>query len=130
MLLDSGAARVIGIDRDPAALAYAAETLAGFGDRVRLVHADYRALDAVLDREGVKLVAGVLLDLGVSSMQLDAQGRGFSFRRDEPLDMRMDQSQGETAADLLRQAGEEELANVIFEHGEERYSRRIARAVV
>ena len=130
MLLDSGAARVIGIDRDPAALAYAAETLAGFGDRVRLVHADYRALDAVLDREGVKLVAGVLLDLGVSSMQLDAQGRGFSFRRDEPLDMRMDQSQGETAAERLASVDESSLADVIFRFGEERKSRRVARAIV
>jgi 16S rRNA (cytosine1402-N4)-methyltransferase len=94
------------------------------------VHADYRDLPRVLDERGVAGVSGALADLGVSSMQLDADGRGFSFRRDEPLDMRMDQSQGPTAADLLRQAGEEEIANVIFEHGEERYSRRIARAIV
>jgi 16S rRNA (cytosine1402-N4)-methyltransferase len=130
MLLESGADRVIGIDRDTAALDRAAGALAGFGDRVRLAHADYRALDAVLDREGVKVVAGVLLDLGVSSLQLDAEGRGFSFRRDEPLDMRMDRSQGETAAERLAKVDETELADVIFRFGEERKSRRVARAVV
>ena len=130
VLLEHGADRLIGIDRDPEALERAGEGLGEFGDRVRLVHGDYRDLDAVLDEAGVNDVAGMLLDLGVSSMQLDAEGRGFSFRRDEPLDMRMDQSQGPTAADLIREAGEEEIANVIFEHGEERYSRRIARAIV
>ena len=130
MLLERGADRVIGMDRDPAALAYAAETLAGFGERVRLVHADYRTLADVLDREGVRSVAGVLLDLGVSSLQLDAEGRGFSFRRDEPLDMRMDQSQGETAAERLASVDEATLADVIFRFGEERKSRRVARAIV
>ncbi len=129
-LLEAGAAKVVGLDRDGEALRLAGERLTAFGDRVELVHADYRDLPRVLDELGVAGVAGALADLGVSSMQLDAEGRGFSFRRDEPLDMRMDQSQGPTAADLLRQAGEEELANVIFEHGEERYSRRIARAIV
>jgi 16S rRNA (cytosine1402-N4)-methyltransferase len=129
-LLEAGATKVLGLDRDRDALRMAGERLTAFGERVELVHADYRDLPRVLDERGVAGVAGALADLGVSSMQLDAEGRGFSFRRDEPLDMRMDQSQGPTAADLLRQAGEEELANVIFEHGEERYSRRIARAVV
>jgi 16S rRNA (cytosine1402-N4)-methyltransferase len=129
-LLEAGATKVLGLDRDRDALRMAGERLTAFGERVELVHADYRDLPRVLDQRGVAGVAGALADLGVSSMQLDAEGRGFSFRRDEPLDMRMDQSQGPTAADLLRQAGEEELANVIFEHGEERYSRRIARAVV
>ena len=129
-LLEAGASKVLGLDRDRDALRIAGERLAAFGDRVELVHADYRDLPRVLDERGVAGVAGALADLGVSSMQLDAEGRGFSFRRDEPLDMRMDQSQGPTAADLLRQTGEEELANVIFEHGEERYSRRIARAIV
>jgi 16S rRNA (cytosine1402-N4)-methyltransferase len=129
-LLETGASKVLGLDRDRDALRMAGGRLTAFGDRVELVHADYRDLPRVLDERGVAGVAGALADLGVSSMQLDAEGRGFSFRRDEPLDMRMDQSQGPTAADLLRQAGEEELANVIFEHGEERYSRRIARAIV
>ena len=129
-LLDAGASRVIGLDRDTAALAMARESSQAYGDRVELVHSDYRALTAVLDARGIGSMEGILADLGVSSLQLDAPDRGFSFRRDEPLDMRMDQSQGPTAADLLRQAGEEELANVIFQHGEERYSRRIARAIV
>jgi 16S rRNA (cytosine1402-N4)-methyltransferase len=129
-LLEAGASKVLGLDRDRDALRTAGERLTAFGDRVELVHSDYRDLPRVLDERGVAGVSGALADLGVSSMQLDAEGRGFSFRRDEPLDMRMDQSQGPTAADLLRQAGEEEIANVIFEHGEERYSRRIARAIV
>jgi 16S rRNA (cytosine1402-N4)-methyltransferase len=129
-LLEAGASRVLGLDRDPEALKIARARLEEFGDRVELVHADYRQLGRVLDDRGVAGVAGTLADLGVSSMQLDAEGRGFSFRRDEPLDMRMDQSQGPTAAELLDQTGEEELANRIFEYGEERYSRRIARSIV
>jgi 16S rRNA (cytosine1402-N4)-methyltransferase len=129
-LLDAGATHVLGLDRDPAALAIARETLAAYRDRVELVHADYRELDRVLDTRGIAAVDGTLADLGVSSMQLDAEGRGFSFRRDEPLDMRMDQTSGATAAEWLRTVDEEELANVIYEYGEERYSRRIARAIV
>ena len=86
MLLERGATRLIGIDRDRDALARASEALAAFGDRVTLVHGDYREMDAVLDAQGIGMVDGILLDLGVSSMQLDAEGRGFSFRRDEPLD--------------------------------------------
>jgi 16S rRNA (cytosine1402-N4)-methyltransferase len=130
VLLEAGASKLLGLDRDPEALKIARERLEEFGDRVELVHADYRELGRVLDDRGVPGVDGALADLGVSSLQLDAEGRGFSFRRDEPLDMRMDQSQGPTAADLLDQVGEEELANLIFEYGEERYSRRIARAIV
>ena len=129
-MLDAGAARLIGLDRDPDALRLAAETLAAFGDRVELVHADYRDLDRVLSARGLEGVAGILADLGVSSMQLDTEGRGFSFRRDEQLDMRMDRSQGATAADLLASVDEKELADVIFQYGEERFSRRIARAIV
>jgi 16S rRNA (cytosine1402-N4)-methyltransferase len=129
-LLEGGADRVIGIDRDRQALALAAEALAGYGERLRLTHADYRDLDTVLDGLGVGQTAGTLADLGVSSMQFDAPGRGFSFRRDEPLDMRMDQSQGATAAERLADVDETTLADVIYEFGEERKSRRIARAIV
>jgi 16S rRNA (cytosine1402-N4)-methyltransferase len=129
-LLERGAARVIGIDRDADALRLAAERLQEFGNRLTPVHADYRQIGDVLDAHGHAMVDGVLADLGVSSMQLDADGRGFSFRRDEPLDMRMDRSSGPTAADLVNGASEHDLADVIFRFGEERYSRRIARALV
>ncbi|HMJ87984.1 MAG TPA: 16S rRNA (cytosine(1402)-N(4))-methyltransferase RsmH [Vicinamibacterales bacterium] len=129
-LLEAGATRLIGLDRDLDALARAAETLAPWRDRVELVHADYRAIADVLDQRQIAVVDGTLADLGVSSMQFDAPGRGFSFQRDEPLDMRMDRSQGETAADFIARATEVELADTIFRYGEERFSRRIARALV
>jgi 16S rRNA (cytosine1402-N4)-methyltransferase len=129
-LLAAGAGRIIGLDRDVDALDRARTTLAPWLERVDLVHADYRSLDSVLERLGVPLVDGTLADLGLSSMQLDAPGRGFSFQRDDPLDMRMDRSGGETAADLLARSSEIELADAIFQLGEERYSRRIARALV
>ena len=130
MLLESGATRLVGIDRDADALAIASEALASFGDRVTLVHADYREIASVLDAQGVAEVAGLLADLGVSSMQLDAEGRGFSFRRDEPLDMRMDRTTGETAAELIDRADEKTLADAIYQFGEERRSRQVARAIV
>jgi 16S rRNA (cytosine1402-N4)-methyltransferase len=130
MVLEDGATRLIGIDRDPDALAMARTALESFGDRVTFVHADYRDLDAVLDAQGVSDVAGLLADLGVSSMQLDREGRGFSFRRDEPLDMRMDRTQGETAAELIDRVDEKELADAIYRFGEERRSRQVARAIV
>jgi len=129
-LLEAGATRIIGLDRDRTALALARETLAPWADQVDLVHADYRALDAVLDARAIARIDGALADLGVSSMQFDAPGRGFSFQRDEPLDMRMDQSGGDTAADLIARAQERELADAIYTYGEERFSRRIARAIV
>jgi 16S rRNA (cytosine1402-N4)-methyltransferase len=129
-LLEAGAARVIGFDRDVHALAVARDRLAVWGDRVELVHTDYRSFDEVLDRHGVQTIDGALADLGVSSMQLDAPGRGFSFQRDEPLDMRMDTTSGETAADLIARASERDLADAIYGYGEERFSRRIARAIV
>ena len=129
MLLEGGATRLIGIDRDTDALAVASAELGRFSDRATLVHADYREIDAVLDANGVGEVSGVLADLGVSSMQL-AEGRGFSFRRDEPLDMRMDRTRGETAADLIDRVDEKELADVIYRFGEERRSRQVARAIV
>jgi 16S rRNA (cytosine1402-N4)-methyltransferase len=129
-LLEAGASRIIGLDRDLDALARARDTLAPWGDRVELVHADYRAIDEVLESRKIARVDGALADLGVSSMQFDAPGRGFSFMRDEPLDMRMDRSSGETAADLVAQSTERDLADAIFQYGEERFSRRIARALV
>lgn len=130
VLLQHGVEHLVGIDRDPAALALAREALQDFGDRVELVHADYRDLAPILDARGLTTVDGILADLGVSSLQLDAEGRGFSFRRDEPLDMRMDTSRGQTCADLLATVDETELADVIYQFGEERDSRRIARALV
>ena len=129
-LLEAGATRVIGLDRDPDALALARETLTPWGDRVELVHADYRAIDEVLDRRQIAQIDGALADLGVSSLQFDAPGRGFSFQRDEPLDMRMDRSSGDTAADLVARSTERDLADAIFQYGEERFSRRVARAIV
>jgi 16S rRNA (cytosine1402-N4)-methyltransferase len=121
-MLDAGATRVIGIDRDPDALAQAREALRAYGDRVSLVHSDYRNLVGVLDACGIDVVDGVLADLGVSSMQLDSPDRGFSFRRDE--------SSGATAADMLAAVDERTLADVIYEFGEERHARRVARAIV
>jgi 16S rRNA (cytosine1402-N4)-methyltransferase len=129
-LLEAGATRLVGLDRDLDALSRAAETLAPWRDRVELVHADYRAIADVLNARQIAVVDGTLADLGVSSMQFDAPGRGFSFQRDEPLDMRMDRSHGETAADFIARATEVELADTIFRYGEERFSRRIARALV
>jgi 16S rRNA (cytosine1402-N4)-methyltransferase len=129
-LLEGGATRLVGLDRDEDALRRAADTLQAWSDRVELVHADYRELEQVLDARGLPGIDGALADLGVSSMQLDGEGRGFSFRRDESLDMRMDQRSGPTAADLLAEVDETDLANVIFQYGEERFSRRIARAIV
>jgi 16S rRNA (cytosine1402-N4)-methyltransferase len=129
-LLEAGASRVLGCDRDRDALALAAATLAHWSSQVELVHADYRDLPAVLDARGIGLVQGVLADLGVSSMQLDEVDRGFSFRAEAPLDMRMDRSQGVTAAELLATADEQQIADAIYRFGEERHSRRIARAIV
>jgi 16S rRNA (cytosine1402-N4)-methyltransferase len=129
-LLDAGASRLIGIDRDSSALARAADALAPYGDRIELVHSDYRRLGELLDARGIVDLAGVLADLGVSSMQLDAPERGFSFRRDDPLDMRMDTSSGPTAAEALATVDERTLADVIYEFGEERHARRVARAIV
>lgn len=129
-LLEAGATRVLGFDRDTQALASARARLASYGDRVELVHADFRSVDAVLGTRGIDAVDGALADLGVSSLQLDGAGRGFSFQRDEPLDMRMDTTSGETAAALVSRSTERELADAIFAFGEERHSRRIAKAIV
>ena len=119
--------RVIGFDRDGEALGHAKGALASFAPRVRFVHGDFRLAPKIL---GDEKADGILLDLGVSSLQLDSTERGFSFRLDGPLDMRMDQSEGPTAADLVNRLPEEELANLIYRLGEERASRPIARAIV
>ena len=123
--------RVIGVDRDPAALNAARERLAGYGDRFRAVHADFRELDRILRDLEESAPAGVLADLGVSSLQFDSPTRGFSFRFEAPLDMRMNpEGDEESAADLLLRLPEAEIAAIIFQYGEERNSRRIARWIV
>ena len=129
-LIEAGASRVIGLDRDRQALEHARETVRDAGEAAEIVHADYRGFEAVLDARGIGRVDGLLADLGVSSLQLDAPGRGFSFRRDEHLDMRMDTSSGATAAEMLASVDEKTLADVIYELGEERHARRVARAIV
>jgi 16S rRNA (cytosine1402-N4)-methyltransferase len=123
--------RVIGLDRDLEALEYATARLARFGPRFRAVHANYRDVASVLESAGERELNGLLADLGVSSLQFDTPERGFSFRHDAPLDMRMDaRGEEETAAQLLARLPEEEIARIIFEYGEERRSRRIARWIV
>jgi 16S rRNA (cytosine1402-N4)-methyltransferase len=123
-------ARVLGIDRDRQAIEKAQARLSAYGERFRAVHADYREIKNVLESVEETKVAGVLADLGVSSWQLDAPERGFSFRFDAPLDMRMNADSDEpTAADLLKTLPEEEIARIIYEYGEERFSRRIARRI-
>jgi len=131
-LVAAGAGRVIGLDRDERAIEQARTKLAAIqsGSIVELVHGDYRDLVAVLRRCGVEQVAGAVADLGVSSMQIDHAERGFSFRQSGPLDMRMDQSAGATLAERLAATNETELADIIFKFGEERHSRRVARAIV
>jgi len=127
----SAETRVVGFDRDMEALAFASERLARFGPRFRAAHADFREAARVLAERGEGEVSGVLADLGVSSLQFDSPARGFSFRHDAPLDMRMDAAGGEeTAAEMLARLPEEEIARVIYEYGEERRSRRIARWIV
>lgn len=131
ILETSGLTRVVGIDRDRTALAFASERLAGFGERFRGVHADFRELDRILNELDERDPSGILADLGVSSLQFDSPTRGFSFRFDAPLDMRMNpDSEEESAADLLERLPEAEIADIIFEYGEERNSRRIAKWIV
>jgi len=127
---DLGPARVIGLDRDPHALTAAGANLAAFGDRVTLVHARFSRIASVLAERGAPSVDAVLADLGASSPQLDRADRGFSFRRSGPLDMRMDPTIGETAAELLGRLDEDELARLLRDYGEERFAGRIARAIV
>ena len=121
---------LIGIDRDPDAIAATEERLACFAPRMHLGQGNFSALKQHLRSVGVSEVDGVIFDLGVSSAQLDRPERGLSFLSDGPLDMRMDQRAGRTAADLVAQLPERELAGLIYQYGEERYSRRIARSIV
>jgi 16S rRNA (cytosine1402-N4)-methyltransferase len=129
-LVAAGAAKVIGIDRDERALRVAREALGEAAAVVEFVHDDYRRLPAVLASLGVTTVDGVLADLGVSSMQLDDAGRGFSFRQAGPLDMRMDPSRDVSLGERLQSVDEPTLADVIWRFGEERHSRRVARGIV
>jgi 16S rRNA (cytosine1402-N4)-methyltransferase len=128
-LLEAGAERVVGIDRDPEALRLAEGWLPGFHGRIVLREGTFGELDRIAAAEGALPLDGVVLDLGVSSMQLDEAERGFSFGKEARLDMRMSQS-GESAHDLVNGAGEERLADILFLYGEERAARRIARAIV
>lgn len=128
-ILATPGTRVIGVDRDEAALALARERLAAFGDRVTFVHGRFSEIEAHLARLGVSQVDGLYADIGVSSMQLTEADRGMSFRRDGPLDMRMDRSRGTTALDLIDNLSDDELADVLYRFGEERRSRRVARCI-
>ena len=130
ILKSSPDTRILGLDLDPAALEYSRQRLAPFGTRFRAVQANFRQIESVLREAGERDPSGILVDLGVSSLQFDSPERGFSFRFDAPLDMRMDPASGATAADLLQQLPEAEIARIIFEFGEERHSRRIARRIV
>ncbi len=121
---------LLGLDRDPVTLPLAQQRLARFGDRVRLHHGSFRQLRAHAHDIGWTEVDGVLLDLGLSSLQLDDPQRGFSFRSDGPLDMRFDPTSGATAAELVNRLPETDLADLIYRYGEERQSRRLARAIV
>lgn len=121
---------LVGIDRDPSALALAGERLAKFADRIHLVHAVYDQVEEVIEKLGIAEVHGILLDLGVSSMQLDERERGFAYSYEAPLDMRMDSSRGKTAAEVLNNYSENDLARIFKEHGEERYAKAVAREIV
>ena len=129
LLKNTTSVRVLGIDRDMRAIERAEKRLAPFRDRITLVHGNFSDIKTILKKANVMNVDGLLLDLGVSSPQLDSPDRGFSFMRDGPLDMRMDSSQKITAADLLVELPDEELVSVIKEYGEERFSKRIVRAI-
>jgi 16S rRNA (cytosine1402-N4)-methyltransferase len=123
-------ARVVGIDRDPQALELARARLAWFGERFTAVHAVYDEVGDVVAGLGLAGVQGVLMDLGVSSLQLDEADRGFAYAQDAPLDMRMDQSRGRTAADVLNTYDERDLVRILRDYGEERFAPRVARAIV
>jgi 16S rRNA (cytosine1402-N4)-methyltransferase len=125
-----GSGRLLGLDRDPHALEVARDRLAGFGEKLIMQHGNFAQIDAWHAASGLPLVEGVVADLGLSSMQLDDASRGFSFNLPGPLDMRMDPNSEITAADLVNHSPERDLAEIFFKLGEERHSRRIARAIV
>lgn len=122
--------RLIGVDRDPAALAAARERLAPWMDRVTLVHSNFAALDQILDELGIPAVDGMLFDLGVSSPQLDEASRGFSYMADAPLDMRMDPGDSLSAFAIVNTWSQEDLRHILYAYGEERYAPQIAAAIV
>ncbi|MCL2551421.1 MAG: 16S rRNA (cytosine(1402)-N(4))-methyltransferase RsmH [Actinomycetia bacterium] len=124
------AARLVAVDRDPAALKLAGERLAPFGDRATLVHAVYDEVPEVLERLGIPRVQGILFDLGVSSMQLDEADRGFAYAQDAPLDMRMNQSAGISAAEVLNTYPPGDLVRILRSYGEEKFARKIVDAIV
>jgi 16S rRNA (cytosine1402-N4)-methyltransferase len=121
---------VVAIDRDPQAIALATERLKAFADRIDFVNTTYDNIDEAIEELGLAKVDAILLDLGVSSMQLDERERGFAYSYEAPLDMRMDASKGKTAAQIVNSYEEEQLARIFFEYGEERYSKAIAKAIV
>lgn len=129
-ILDSAKCRVIGIDRDETALEAANDWKDKYGDRLILIHGAFGDVASHLKNAGFEKVDGFVLDIGVSSMQIDQPDRGFSFRFDGPLDMRMDASSGESASEFIMRAKEKELADIIYQYGEERHSRRIAKEIV
>lgn len=129
MLLRCPDIRVIAFDRDQAAIQSAAERLTPYLDRVTFAHAPFGSIPEQLSQMGISQVDGLIADLGISSLQLDQAERGMSFRASGPIDMRMDQSSGETALELISRLTQDELANLIYEYGEERASRRIARCI-
>lgn len=122
--------RLIGIDRDPAALAHSKKRLEPFGDRVQLLHGNFMDMKQILAEHGVDAVDGIVLDIGVSSPQIDQADRGFSYVHDGPLDMRMDTRQKTTAADLIRTLSEQELEEIFWKYGEERWGRKIAQRII
>lgn len=129
-ILQSANLRLYVIDRDQTALARGEALAQTYGDRFIRMHGCFGDVESLLAARGIDAVDGIVVDLGVSSMQLDESQRGFSFRHDAPLDMRMDQSAGVTAADIVRDTAQDDLANIIYQYGEERLSRRIAKAIV
>lgn len=128
-ILDAADCTVIAIDRDIHARQIATRLQEEYGDRLVFVHGKFSDINEILHGLDLRSVDGLVLDIGVSSMQLDQAERGFSFQKDGPLDMRMDASAGQSAADLVAHSREEDLARIIYEYGEERYSRRIAKAI-